>query len=336
MYFSANSRVKRLKLSLDSGCFEPPLVDEYRDVHVISSTLKLYLRELPEPLLTTTLYKEWMNCVGPHKTEEQRLNAVKEVLRKLPTSNHENLTYLIQFLSKLSKHPENKMSSLNIAICIAPNLLWNNEEEINLHMNNCSIVNMIVETFIAHADVLFPEDLTTCNRLSIGELLGEHEHEFVRPVVHGLKNKSDHEMGHDNDSYGESSSPKPQTRNKKKAAAPIPPSMMQKSETDFVSIDRASLTASYPSGSTTLTRIKPRNDGSPKMKTSVGVNTDEISVRRRSLVGDENNAVKNESPKAILVNDDAKSAEAKGMEDLSKLHDFGFCRLGFHNDPKLQ
>lgn len=33
---------------------------EYRDVHVFTSVLKSYFRELPEPLLTYALYDEWL------------------------------------------------------------------------------------------------------------------------------------------------------------------------------------------------------------------------------------------------------------------------------------
>lgn len=36
---------------------------EYRDVHVFSSVLKTYFRELPEPLLTYSLYEEWLSCI---------------------------------------------------------------------------------------------------------------------------------------------------------------------------------------------------------------------------------------------------------------------------------
>lgn len=311
------SRTKRLKLSIDSNCFEPPIVDEYRDVHVISSTLKQYLRELPEPLLTKSLYKEWLYCGTGPKTEEQKILAIKEVLKRLPTANRENLTYLIQFLSKLSKHPENKMNSQNIAICIAPNLLWTPEEDMNINMNFCTMINNVVEIFISHADILFPDDLSPYCKLTIGELLGEQEHEFVRPMVHGLaKSRPESDSCHDNEAFCDSSSPKPQTRNKKKAPVPptsTPPAVISKQDPEFVeSKERINLTASYPSGSSTLNRPKLKPDAVPKMKTSVGVNTDEItvgSVRRRSLVNEstENSHKTSDTPKAALVIDDPKA-----------------------------
>lgn len=117
------ARVKRLKSSIDAGCFSLPLLQEYQDVHVLASTLKSYLRDLPEPLLTYTLYNEWMDSM--RHPEDQRIRAVQEIIAKLPKANLDNLSYLVHFLAKLSKNPENKMTSSNIAIVIAPNLLWN-------------------------------------------------------------------------------------------------------------------------------------------------------------------------------------------------------------------
>ncbi|KAF5298981.1 hypothetical protein FQA39_LY11613, partial [Lamprigera yunnana] len=114
------SKVKRLKLAIDSGCFSLPLLSEYTDVHVLASTLKSYLRDLPEPLLTYKLYDEWMDAM--RHPDDQRIGIVQRILKKLPECNKDNLTYLVQFFSKLSKNPENKMSSSNIAIVISPNL----------------------------------------------------------------------------------------------------------------------------------------------------------------------------------------------------------------------
>jgi hypothetical protein len=34
------------------------------DPHTIAGCLKMYLRELPEPILTYDLYKEWMQAAG--------------------------------------------------------------------------------------------------------------------------------------------------------------------------------------------------------------------------------------------------------------------------------
>jgi len=63
-------------------------------------------------------------------SSEARLQAFKLVIKKLPPANFDNLRYLIKFLSELSRNQEvNKMTPQNIAIVIAPNLIWSQAEE---------------------------------------------------------------------------------------------------------------------------------------------------------------------------------------------------------------
>jgi len=54
------SKVRCMKLRLDSNCLDLESAVEYRDPHIIAGVLKSYLRQLPEPLLTHHLYEEWM------------------------------------------------------------------------------------------------------------------------------------------------------------------------------------------------------------------------------------------------------------------------------------
>lgn len=63
---------------------------------------------------------------------ETRLRALWDVVHKLPSSNLENLKFLIKFLAILTKNQEvNKMTPQNVAIVIAPNLIWSPQEDVN-------------------------------------------------------------------------------------------------------------------------------------------------------------------------------------------------------------
>lgn len=64
------------------------------------------------------------------QTSESRFQAILNVVQKLPQSNLYNLRYIIKFLAELTKHQDvNKMSPQNLAIVIAPNLLWTPEDK---------------------------------------------------------------------------------------------------------------------------------------------------------------------------------------------------------------
>ncbi|KAG6445873.1 hypothetical protein O3G_MSEX004155 [Manduca sexta] len=152
------SKVRRMKLSLDAGLFNVPLTRDYRDMHVVASVLKCYLRELPEPLLTYRLYEHFMNA-SRQPSEQARLNALWECIHLLPDANFQNLRYIIKFLSALTQNQStNKMTPSNLAIVIAPNLLWAADES-TFDMNITTAVNCVVELLIKHADWFFKDDI---------------------------------------------------------------------------------------------------------------------------------------------------------------------------------
>lgn len=150
--------MRRMKLSLDAGLFSVPLPQDYRDMHVVASVLKSYLRELPEPLLTYRLYETFI-AASRHPTEQAKLNALWEAVHLLPDANFQNLRYLVKFLSALTQNQSvNKMTPSNLAIVIAPNLLWAADES-TFDMNITTVVNCVVELLIKHADWFFKDDL---------------------------------------------------------------------------------------------------------------------------------------------------------------------------------
>ncbi|XP_015428750.1 PREDICTED: rho GTPase-activating protein 44-like isoform X2 [Dufourea novaeangliae] len=215
----AASKSRRIKLSLDACCLTLPTALEYKDPHVIAGALKSYLRELPEPLLTYKLYPEWM-AAAKITNNETRLRALWEVLHKLPPANLENLRFLIKFLAVLTKNQDiNKMSPQNIAIVIAPNLIWSPTEDANTMVMNMSTANnssLIVDQLITYANWFFPGEIDFDRDLDVGIVNGvENQSTGMRRCVSN-SSLSDH---------GESppqGSPKPAARRKNKPA-PTPP-----------------------------------------------------------------------------------------------------------------
>ena len=62
---------------------------------LVSGALKLYLRELPVPLLGQN-YDRWMtDCV---QKDERRREAIDSILSALPQSQRHNLHYILKFL----------------------------------------------------------------------------------------------------------------------------------------------------------------------------------------------------------------------------------------------
>ncbi|XP_031670146.1 rho GTPase-activating protein 44 isoform X6 [Oncorhynchus kisutch] len=155
------SKLKKLKASLDCGVMD---VQEYSaDPHAIAGALKSYLRELPEPLMTSELYEDWIQASNIQDMDK-RLQALLAACEKLPTDNLNNFRYLIKFLAKLGDYQDsNKMTPGNMAIVLGPNLLWTHSNESGNMTEMMTTVSLqivgIIEPIIQHADWFFPGDI---------------------------------------------------------------------------------------------------------------------------------------------------------------------------------
>ncbi|XP_044315394.1 GTPase-activating protein CdGAPr [Drosophila rhopaloa] len=96
-----------------------------QDIHAVSSLLKMYFRELPNPLCTYQLYDNFVEAIQVKADEaDERLRLMKETVLKLPPPHYRTLKYLAEHLYKVSQHHERTgMTDKNLAIVWAPNLL---------------------------------------------------------------------------------------------------------------------------------------------------------------------------------------------------------------------
>lgn len=156
---SSTLKIRRLAALFDTGEATDAAVKEIHDPHVFSGALKLYLRELPVPLLGQS-YEPWMS-LHQLSNEERKKETIDKILSGLPQNHRHNLHYLLKFFQLVaSQSAVNKMTAPNLSIVIAPNLLWDTqvtEAADNAHRDlaDTSIVNDIVETLICHVDFFF-------------------------------------------------------------------------------------------------------------------------------------------------------------------------------------
>ncbi|GAA6023927.1 hypothetical protein JCM10207_009279 [Rhodosporidiobolus poonsookiae] len=119
------SRVQRLKAALDRDVEGTDLLSEEHltDINDIAAVLKLWFRELPEPLLTWELYHQFIEVA---KIENDRLRHIRlhERVNELPDPNYATLKALMAHLDKIQQQESlNQMSVSNLAIVFGPNLL---------------------------------------------------------------------------------------------------------------------------------------------------------------------------------------------------------------------
>ncbi|XP_053259147.1 rho GTPase-activating protein 10 isoform X1 [Podarcis raffonei] len=124
------------------------------EVKTITSAMKLYLRSLPEPLMTYDLHGEF---IVPAKsgTPESRVNAIHFLVHKLPDKNKEMLDILVKHLANVSKHAKkNLMTVANLGVVFGPTLMRPQEETVAALMD-LKFQNIVVEILIENHDKIF-------------------------------------------------------------------------------------------------------------------------------------------------------------------------------------
>ncbi|KAM0749509.1 RhoGAP-domain-containing protein [Meredithblackwellia eburnea MCA 4105] len=119
------SRVQRLKGKLDRDVEGTDLLSEENlaDINDTAAVLKLWFREMPEPLFTWELYSGFIEAA---KIDNDRLRHIRlhERVNELPDPNYATLKFLMGHLDKVKQRESiNQMSASNLAIVFGPNLL---------------------------------------------------------------------------------------------------------------------------------------------------------------------------------------------------------------------
>ncbi|NXE24531.1 RHG18 protein, partial [Ardeotis kori] len=116
------TRVKSLCQELEAKFYEGTFNWENVKQHDAASLLKLFIRELPQPLLTVEYLKAFQD-VQNLPTKKQQLQALNLLILLLPEANRDTLKVLLEFLQRVIDHRDkNKMTLKNVAMVMAPNL----------------------------------------------------------------------------------------------------------------------------------------------------------------------------------------------------------------------
>ncbi|XP_076437931.1 rho GTPase-activating protein 18-like [Babylonia areolata] len=116
------TRVKQLRHELEEKFYQGSFYWEDVMPHDCAGLLKMFLRELPVPLLTYDYLEAFPQVENIPKALEQ-LKALNLLVLLLPTEHREVLKMLLQFLRNIVSHSdENRMGLNNICMIMAPNL----------------------------------------------------------------------------------------------------------------------------------------------------------------------------------------------------------------------
>ncbi|XP_039672011.1 rho GTPase-activating protein 12-like isoform X13 [Perca fluviatilis] len=128
--------------------------DKWEDIHVTTGALKMYFRELPEPLFTYALFHDFVSAIKV-PDYKQRVQSIKDLIKQLPKPNHDTMQALFKHLRKVIDHgEENRMTTQSVAIVFGPTLLRPEMETWNIAVHMV-YQNQIVELILLEYENIF-------------------------------------------------------------------------------------------------------------------------------------------------------------------------------------
>ncbi|XP_026507855.1 rho GTPase-activating protein 12 isoform X5 [Terrapene carolina triunguis] len=126
---------------------------KWEDIHVITGALKMFFRELPEPLFTYNHFNDFVNAIK--QEPRQRVHAVKDLIKQLPKPNQDTMQILFRHLKRVVENGEkNRMTYQSVAIVFGPTLLKPEKETGNIAVHTV-YQNQIVELILLELNSIF-------------------------------------------------------------------------------------------------------------------------------------------------------------------------------------
>ncbi|XP_048871358.1 rho GTPase-activating protein 27-like isoform X3 [Brienomyrus brachyistius] len=127
---------------------------QWEDVHVITGALKLFFRELPEPLFPYSYFNNFIAAIKISDYNE-KVAYMSQLVKSLPAPNHDTMELLFSHLRRVIEYGEaNRMSVQNVAIVFGPTLLKPETESANITMYMV-FQNQIVELILNEYNSIF-------------------------------------------------------------------------------------------------------------------------------------------------------------------------------------
>ncbi|XP_044052534.1 rho GTPase-activating protein 25 isoform X2 [Siniperca chuatsi] len=151
-----DNAVKQFRDAFDAG--ERPSFPSDTDVHTVASLLKLYLRELPEPVVPWTQYQDFLDCTNMlDSSSTEGWEKLEKQIALLPRINYNLLSYVCRFLFEVQLHSKvNKMNVENLATVMGINLLKPQIEDPITVMKATPQIQKLMTVMIRQHATLFP------------------------------------------------------------------------------------------------------------------------------------------------------------------------------------
>lgn len=127
------------------------------EVKTITSALKQYLRNMPEPLFTYSYHEQFLEAVKKD-TFEKRVEALRCLVDNLPEENRKLIRMIMKHLTQVAAHSNrNLMAASNLGVVFGPTLMKSREESMAAIMN-LKYQSVVIELLIKEFNTIFGPD----------------------------------------------------------------------------------------------------------------------------------------------------------------------------------
>jgi len=167
---------KEEDVDFDNGRFTP---------HDVATVLKIFLGDLPEPLLTHAPQSAYLKVteIRNDKSNAKLTEALQLLFLLVPPQNRMLLQQLLELLNLVAENPHSKMTAHNLALVFSPNIMdFEKRMTILSHFpENISVMHKLVASMIFHAKDLFKIPKGLIEEIEAAEAITKKEE---LPVTH--------------------------------------------------------------------------------------------------------------------------------------------------------
>jgi len=127
----------------------------FHDVNAVTTLLKQFLRELPDPLFTRAGYNHFIESAKIDEPDKRR-DALHQGINDLPDPNYATMRALVLHLYRVMQNESRtRMGSANLAVCFAPSLMG---QHTGAQIADAGLQAKVVDTILVNATAIFDED----------------------------------------------------------------------------------------------------------------------------------------------------------------------------------
>ncbi|KAK7909749.1 hypothetical protein WMY93_014433 [Mugilogobius chulae] len=183
----AATRVKALCQELESSFYDSLFSWSQLKQHDAASLLKLFIRELPHPLLTVEHLNAFIS-VNNLPTKKHQLQALNLLVLLLPEPNRDTLKALVEFFRRvIERQAHNRMTLNNVSVVMAPNLFMfkgqrakvTQQQEVSMATGTANIVRLLIR----YQDLLWTFIMTQVRQQNMESQRKQNKERAVRKLL---------------------------------------------------------------------------------------------------------------------------------------------------------